>query len=307
MIVAGIIPQFLNKELWMLYIASAFAGFGMAYVNVLSSALISDHFKGVEKGKIMGFQSSALSLVGALMTTMSGSMADLFGWKYSYLVSLLTLPMLILVLALLPKDNVPEKTNGQQNVKLSGRVYYWGFLGLLTSIFINVFNTNIAMLIDESGLGGATISGTVTSVYMLIGIPAGLLLGWVVKKLKQNVVGIMCAIMAVGFFVIAFAQNLPLIYFGTFLFGIGFAIRSPAAITFMAYMVPSAASAIAIAILQACSQVGNFLSPLLVNWISEIAGGDTQTKFIISGIALIIIAAIYMFANPVKQHEIENN
>ena len=49
MLVGALVPQVLNTELWMLYIASGIIGIGLSFVVVTSSSLISDYFSGIEK------------------------------------------------------------------------------------------------------------------------------------------------------------------------------------------------------------------------------------------------------------------
>lgn len=48
MLVGALIPQVLNTQLWMLYVASIVIGVGLSFVVVTSSSLISDYFTGLE-------------------------------------------------------------------------------------------------------------------------------------------------------------------------------------------------------------------------------------------------------------------
>lgn len=303
MVGGGLLPLVLNSKLWMLYLASGVVGLGMALVNVLSSTLISDYFSGLDKGKVMGYQSATLSLGGAIMSSISGLIAANYGWVYSYLVFLLGLPMIIITFRTLPKDTLMPKpeTKGEG---IHGRLIYYSILAFFGSVLINAFNTNIAMYLEERAFGGAAVSGTVGSIFMLVGIPAGILLGPCIKLMGKHVIGVMTLIIALGFFVTALAPSLWVVYLGAFLVGFGFAVRAPGAITFAANMVPAAAAAMAIAIHNSFGSVGNFLSPLLVNWLSSLFGESITTTLLVAGTGIAILGCLYLLVNPVKQDEV---
>ena len=72
MLLGGMLPQIMHQHLWQLYVASGVIGFGMAFINIISSTLISDHFTGLSKGAVMGYQSAAVSIGGALTSYVSG-------------------------------------------------------------------------------------------------------------------------------------------------------------------------------------------------------------------------------------------
>ena len=72
MLIGGFMPQFLNAQLWMLYAASVVIGAGLSLVVVVSSSLISDYFTGIDKSRMMGFQSIFVSIGGAIIAKGSG-------------------------------------------------------------------------------------------------------------------------------------------------------------------------------------------------------------------------------------------
>ena len=295
--VGGVMPFFLHSSLWQLYVASAVMGTGIAIVNVLSSALISDYFQGIDKGRVMGYQSAALSVAGAVFSSASGKIATAFGWPCSYL-------LFLIVFFMLPADKPQKQEKGSGSI-YTKKLITWAVLGGLLSIFMYAYDTNISMFIETEGFGGADTTGTVSAMFLIIGIPAGLLLGNLMKIFKRNVVGISSLTLAAGMLVLAAAQNLPMVYLGAFLYGIGFAVRNPAAITFTAYMVPPAAAAAAIAFVNALSTAAGFISPYIVNGISAMFGGSFRITFLVCGIVLVIIGIGYLVLNPVQNSDME--
>lgn len=304
MTIGGLFGLVINKHLWTLYICSGILGVGLGIVNVLSVTLVSEYFEGLEKGRIMGFQSATLSISGAIMSLISGKIAT-YNWRYSYAIFFLFLPIIIIVAILLPKDEINPKANKKDDgFRIHRRLVYFAILGFFCAVFVNALFTSVAMYIDHKGLGDSATSGVASSLFMLIGIPAGMMLGNFIKLFGKHIIGIMVLIIMIGFFITAFASSLWIIYIGSLFIGFGHAVRSPAAITFATNMVPTESVSMSIAVLNSMTSAGNFLSPIIVNWLSAKLGNDISITYIVCGVGMLIIGVVYLMKNPIKQGEI---
>ena len=297
MLIGGFMPQFLNAQLWMLYAASVVIGAGLSLVVVVSSSLISDYFTGIDKSRMMGFQSIFVSIGGAIIAKGSGLFTAMAGWHRGYLVFLICIPIIIIVLLTVPKGEVVQQAE-KTKAGISGSMVYFGALCLITGIFVATFNTNIAMYIDRNGIGDASTAGTVSSIMQVVGIIGGLVLGNTVKIFKRFTIGAAIILMAIGTAMVGFSTSLPVICVGAVVVGFGFAIRNPGAVTFAANMVPAAQASLAIAIVSATYNVGNFISAYIVNAMASVMGDDIANRFIISAIALAIIGIIACVKAP---------
>lgn len=288
MLIGGLMPQVMNTQIWMLYAASVVIGAGLSLVVVVSSSLISDYFTGLEKSRVMGFQSIFVSIGGTIIAKGSGLLTAMAGWKRGYLVFLICIPILIIVVLTVPKGEVVQKAE-KTSSKISGSMVYFGALCLITGIFVATFNTNIAMYIDRKGIGDASTAGTVASIMQVIGILGGLVLGNTVKLFKR---------FTIGAAMVGFSTSLPVICVGAAVVGFGFAIRNPGAVTFAANMVPAAQASLAIAVVSATYNVGNFVSAYVVNPIANMMGEDISNRFIFSAIALVVIGIVACIKAP---------
>ena len=297
MLIGGFMPQFLNSQLWMLYAASVVIGAGLSLVVVVSSSLISDYFTGIDKSPMMGFQSIFVSVGGAIIAKGSGLFTAMAGWARGYLVFLICIPIIIIVLLTVPKGEVVQQAE-KTKAGISGSMVYFGALCLITGIFVATFNTNIAMYIDRNGIGDASTAGTVSSIMQVVGIIGGLVLGNTVKIFKRFTIGAAIILMAIGTAMVGLSTSLPVICVGAVVVGFGFAIRNPGAVTFAANMVPAAQASLAIAIVSATYNVGNFISAYIVNAMATVLGDDISDRFIISAIALAIIGIIACIKAP---------
>lgn len=298
MLLGGLMPQVLNSQLWMLYAASIVIGVGLSFVVVTSSSLISDYFTGLDKSRVMGFQSIFVSIGGTIIAKGSGILTAMAGWKRGYLVFLIALPIIIIILLTVPKGETTPKAEKGEKSGVSGSMVYFGALCLITGIFVATFNTNIAMYIDRKGIGDASTAGTVASIMQVIGIIGGLMLGFVVKTFKRFTIGASILVMAAGTAMVGMTTSFPMICAGAVLVGIGFAIRNPGAVTFGANMVPAAQASLAIAIISATYNVGNFISAYVVNPVANMLGEDIANRFIVSAAALAVIGIVACVKAP---------
>ena len=298
MLVGALVPQVLNSQLWMLYVASIIIGAGLSLVVVVSSSLISDYFTGIEKSRVMGFQSIFVSIGGTIIAKGSGMLTAMAGWKRGYLVFLICIPIVLIVTLTVPKGEVVQKEETGEKAGISGSMIYFGALCLITGIFVATFNTNIAMYIDRKGIGDASTAGTVASIMQVIGILGGLVLGNTVKLFKRFTIGASILMMAAGTAMVGFSTSLPVICVGAAVVGFGFAIRNPGAVTFAANMVPAAQASLAIAIVSATYNVGNFISAYVVNPVANMLGDDIANRFIVSAVALVVIGIVALVKAP---------
>jgi MFS family permease len=302
MFIGGILPSVFHQNLWVLYILSAVIGVGMGFLGVINSALPSDHFKGTEKTKILGIQATMVSIGGAVMSVVSGFIAVHANWSLSYLIFLICIPVFIVVFFTLSKDQVTPRNEAKKN-GITGTLIYFVILNLFTSMCINVFHSNNAMFLEKTGLGDASVAGVVQFMFMIIGIPGGLCFGLCAKYLNRNLMGVISLFLATGMLFISFSHSLITIYAGAFLIGLGFSLKAAGVIHISTNMVPANSTALAIALTNAFGQIGNFISPMVVNPISRMVGGEPAKNFIISTVILFILSLLYIFINPIKKEK----
>ena len=296
----GAFTYIFHRYIWQLYVSSILLGLGIGLINVISSSMISYYFDGEEKMKVMGYQSIFVSIGGTLFSYLSGLLAKI-NWPYSYLCFFLALIVIVINIAFLPNDKLESESKTKE--KLPKRIYLLAVISILFFISINVFNTSIALLLENLGYK-SDISGLVTAIYTLIGLFAGFILNKVVKIFKTNTLTFACAIATIGFFLIA-TKQIILIFIGSALLGFAFATRNPAGITFSANMVTAAKSALAIAIFNGAGQLGAFLSPYIINFISNLFNSNIVTTFTVSGIFMLIVTIIHFLLNPIKKEDLK--
>lgn len=303
MLVGGILPHFFHSHLWMLYLISILIGSGLSMVVVTSSSLIADYFTGIEKSKIMGYQAIFASLGGAIIAKGSGVLTSNLGWENGYLILLITIPILVVMFTCIPKGEIPQKSNDNEKFHLTGKLIYFGILCFLAGIFISTFNTNIAMYLDRNHIGNQNTAGTVSAIMQVVGIISGLIFGIMVKTFKRFTLGIAVLLTAIGTLLVGLSSSIVMICIGAVFMGIGFAMRNAGGVSFAANMVSAAQASSAIAIVSASFNLGCFVSAYVINPLSSMFGEAIELRFIISGIALLIIGIVTCLKSPITDKQ----
>ena len=303
MFIGGMLPVFVHETFWVLYLAAALIGVGMGILNVMSSALVSDHFQGLDKGRVMGVQSIALSVGSALMSILSGNIAKVAHWSRAMLVFLIAVPLLIVFLCLMPADApTPRQPSGKR--VYNRRLLFFVLLTLFWGMLYTSFQTNVAMFIEETGYGDTAFAGVVSAVFMVIGIPCGMLMGPMIKATRSKLLPLAVLCAGAGMLCAAFAQGPAPVFIGSLLVGIAFGTYGPASNTAAATMVPAESAAAGIALMKAVGHLGRFLSPHALNALSGLFGGGFRRVFLVGGVGLLLLGVVFLIFNPVQDKDL---
>ena len=168
------------------------------------------------------------------------------------------------------------------------------------AVFFYIFQTNIALLVAQRGLGDSVLSGQILSVQSAVGIVSGVLGGRVLGKLRQYALPVILAAAGAGQLVVFFSGPTAPLFLAAALLGFFFSIRMPAGYLKATQAVPPAAATMAISVYCSSSQVGQFLSPSAVNGVSGLLGLSLEQKFLLGGLCLLA-AALLSLAWEVRQ------
>ncbi len=70
-------------------------GIGITGISLTTTALIGEYYSGMNRVKVIGYQSAAIGVGTLILETLGGAMADI-GWAYPFLVYLIGLPILVM-------------------------------------------------------------------------------------------------------------------------------------------------------------------------------------------------------------------
>ena len=301
----GVLAVLFHSSLTILYLWAGIIGIGLGMVAPISLSLINETYTGAEMNTMLGWQNSS-SNVGSMLMTFAGGFLAALGWNFGYLVYLLAIPGIIFTL-LGVKNN---KKACSQTVKTSEhrqpfRLVIWREM-IVVCLFLVVYSAvpvNMSMLIEQYQLGDASLSGVMSTLFLLAGTLMGLVFGWIVKIFGKftNTLGVL--LLAIGAFLMGLSSNLTVLIIGCLVAGVSMPIVMPSCMAAASRL--KGYETINTALLMSSSYVGVFITPLLSSVTTAITGKTlTSNTFITIGIVsviLVIVTLILKIQRPQKQ------
>ena len=291
MILGGLLPLVFHQHFWQLTTAGVIFGLGYGGISPLTTALIHEHYSQEEQPTLLGFQSAVIGIGGVLFSYIGGQLAALCWW-YAYGAFALFIPILVLVL-MLPKGELSPPVKSVEGGGLwNSYLLFYVAQSILFAVFFYIFQTNLALLVTQRGLGGSQLSGRILSCQSAVGIVSGILGGRVLGRLREFSLPTILACTGIAQLVVYFSRSTLPLFFAAALIGFFFSIRMPAGYLKATSSVAPAAATLAISIYCSSSQVGQFLSPLAINSLGELLQLDLERKFLMGGGCLLVLALL---------------
>lgn len=313
-LIGGVIAFFFGaKSLTILYISSLLIGINQGMNGALTKSLVSEFFDGQERNDMMGYQASS-STGGSMVITFFAAILAGIAWNYSYLILLLFIPALILVNKNLtyvaPTPLQKDDRTGTKD-RLNGAVYFTAAIIFFTYLFLYTYQLNIAMFIKSTGLGNATVSGYVNTVFPITGMLTGFVFGKFRKVLGYKTIQLGLLVLAAGFMALNIFGTLPAAFFASFCTGVAQAFLISSCMLATSEYAPASLRATGISLAMGMLNLGMFCSPLVINRIFNAFGAsEVAFKFMISAVGLILLAVAYTVLSPVfykkKKENTEN-
>ncbi|MBI4857482.1 MAG: MFS transporter [Acetobacterium woodii] len=288
-------------SIYVLLGCSLLLGVAQGINSTMSMALIADYFVAEESGALMGLQSAFVNGGSMVLLFTSGMLAGI-QWQMSYLVYLVFIPVTVIVMRNLPKDQplaheVDKQT--EKSAKLNARVYFTAVIMFLFGVFLFVFQTNVAMYVAGKGFGDASTSGLINTSMSAAGMLTGVLFGRMQRVLKKLVIPVSLLVGALGMLAIFVVGSLPSLFIGAMCCGFCLATINPAGTFLAANAVHPSISSLAIAVVTAATSVGIFVSPILSNAVANASGGNIEIKFLLAALGLFSVAVLSWFGNMI--------
>lgn len=303
---------FLIDNIGLLLFMRALLGVSVGMIMPLSTGLLAYYFPPQEQGRLMGLSAAMNQMGGVVATLLSGILAGI-AWNYAFLVYLLALPALLLVVLFLPniqlntdstKDASPDyyesetgitrarKRMGHPHVSLLR--FAPSVIGmLLVMMLFFIYPTNFALTSSTNSNIGST---TITLIMVGLDIVAfciGLMFGRLMKTMRRHIKYVPPAGFLAGYALLAFGTSLPLLLVGSALIGIANGVGVPYLNTIASIKGGKDAATTVMPLISASLYLGQFVSPLIVNPLSQIMQTVTAPYAIGVAIALLYLIQTY--------------
>ena len=295
--VSGVACLFARSMLSLIVI-SCILGIGAGMVIPLSTGLVADYFTGDYRVRQLGYSSAINNLTLVAATAATGYLADV-SWHLPFLVYLLPGVSLVLSLSLRnhPAADEPKESDQMRNTridagKLAGVTVFY-FL-MTCAVLAIAFDTSF--LVDKYGFP-QSLSGVIISVFFLAIMLPGMFLGNVIKVLKSYVNIISAAAVATGLLCVGLFHNIPMIFFGTVLAGLGYGIVQPIIYDKAAIVAPPGLATRALSVVMTANYLAIMVYPFLMDGLRKVFHTQSIlfTFYVNAVVATLIVAAAFVW------------
>ncbi len=245
---------------------------GIAGGGLLTSCLglIGDHFAGHDRERLLGFATSASSLLAALALIFGGRLVDIAGWQAPFALYLLGVPLFLLATAVI-RDAPPAPSVTHSDHRLSAGhaaelARAWTYYLLLTLLTLAMFTPAIqaAFILEARGIGSQQTIGTIIAATSIV----AMFTAWAFGDLRRHIglhgflmLDAMC--MGLGIVMIGLAPGTALILVGCCLVGVGAGMSEPTIASLIFRKLRPHSHAIAMGVIVSALNAGQFINPLI--------------------------------------------
>lgn len=211
------------NNVYYLCVMRALMGFSEGIMAAVSMAYIAQMYVDEDKrAAFMGYYNAAMSLIGAVMSYISGILANP-DWHNAFKLYWPSVLIVFGIIFFFPNLDIPEDVvNEQGDIKKEklGRLFLPFEIDyvLFTWIYC-MFTYYISAYLPEMGIGGTGESGLALSLSSLAGIVFSAMFGKIYGRLRKSTIMIPLIVVPLSMLAMYFFPSLPLAYVASFLIG----------------------------------------------------------------------------------------
>ncbi len=282
---------YLLNDLYAILFSRALLGVAVGMTMTIAITLIGDYFEGPERRKFIGLQVAFMSGGGILFLGLGGWLTDV-GWRYPFLIYLFALLVLPLTRLFLNEPNIGRHSGPKAKGPVRSPSIIWLLFGntmLMWIIFFLIpvqapFHLQAIGIAPNALIGFAIAVATATSA--LSSSFYSRLKGWLSYHL---IFATGYSLMALGFFLLAIAQNYPTVLFAMLFSGLGIGMMIPNTNMWIMQIAPPSIRGREVGRLTTFWYVGQFLSPLAVMPLLRVL---SLAQTFLLGAALLFLLAL---------------
>ncbi|POP31832.1 MFS transporter [Lactonifactor longoviformis] len=284
-LIGGLGPIFTGSFSVLLFFRGVL-GAGIGVITPLASGLIPLFFQGQELASVFGLSSSFMNIGQIYFVFMAGLLVTL-GWNKTFWPFLIAIPILLLIIFKLPEPSTSAaECQDKPKIKLTPVFWLIFLLAILEGVFHYPILTNTSAFIVGMNLGDSETASTVLTVMLVAGLISGFLFSKIFAKLKAMTIPLSSMVMTVGFFTMALADNLAMVYIGACLACLGLSVNMSLIFVYATAVSNPSSSSFAVAIATTGVYLGGVASSYVMSGLLRmLEKSSDQTVFTISSAA----------------------
>ena len=305
LVLSGAAPIVFHSNINQFIISSGFVGLAVGLLQTFCDSMSIQLFEGTERDRVIGVKQTVLAVAGTVFIYIAGLIAatNYLNGFYVYFAAVL---VMVLVAVCLPKDK-PEKEIRQEAHDEKVNPFTGGLIKILVMMllfagFQGAFMENISLIVINSDIGDASVSGTAISLYIAGGILVGFTMGPILK-LKKYVLPFCFLLSGIGLILPLISLTTISVYLCGIIVGYSCTLFYGVCLDELPGVVKPNAVTMGAALISAVFGLGSFISPYLINpFAAAFTSGTDSERLLVAAIATFVcgILSIVLFALPKK-------
>lgn len=286
----------LMNDIYLVLIFRAVLGIGVGFLMPLSTGLLSVYFSKREQPKLLG-TASAMNNVGGIISTILASFLVMINWRYVFFVYCLGFIVILFIFLYLPNDKpVKEEQNGRDKFKFTMIFPYFILMMTLMIVFYTL-PSNFSIAATKFGKIPTFFIGITMSIQSVSAVATGLFLSRILGSLKAFSKYFAGFLFFLGYVSLSFMDNLFLMVLGLIFIGGGLGILVPVINAQIALHIKREQIGVAMSFMSVGMFLGQFLSPLITDFIKELfqVNGTLSSFYVTSALALILLLELFIW------------
>jgi MFS family permease len=302
-----------HSNIYILLFWAAVVGSGIGFFMPINTSLIAIYFTGKYREQMSGQQVAIATVGGVCLSTLGGFIVKT-GWSHIYIIFFAIIPGLICAWRFLPKENMKQQVQSEEksivvdeqkkNIKISPAAWVYIAVMFMTIAMYNIIPSNLTMYIFEKNMGGASIAGIVTAVFLLGGAVAGVIYPVIIRFVKDKIFLIAFACIIGGSAILFVTSSLTIVFISVFIAGSSVGFVMSQTVVRISEVESKESVTFAVSLLMAANCLGQCIAPVFTKLSALIFHTDSTLYryliVVIFGVVLMIITAILLYQMKCK-------
>lgn len=293
-VVAGVAGFFLD-DLMAILVARFILGIGVGGVSATVTALIAEYYVGMDRAKVMSYQSAAMGVGVLILEYTGGSLAEI-SWREPFLVYLIGVP--ILLLCILSMREPVRQVSSEAQVR-HGSANKGTIILCYVTIFMLMLMAFLVPTKFPYFLEGIGVSSSVTGLFLGVHGVSNAVVSLMYRRFVQvispfNLMGAGFIVMGVGLCLLMLSPTVVMAVVVMVLTGMAIGMIVPAVANTLASQATASTSGKIMGGYTTCLNFGQFSISLVSVPLFVLAGSTYPNLFMVMGVVALIAGLAFL-------------
>ena len=293
-VVAGVAGFFLD-DLMAILVARFILGIGVGGVSATVTALIAEYYAGMDRAKVMSYQSAAMGVGVLILEYTGGSLAEI-SWREPFLVYLIGVP--ILLLCILSMREPVRQVSSEAQVR-HGSANKGTIILCYVTIFMLMLMAFLVPTKFPYFLEGIGVSSSVTGLFLGVHGVSNAVVSLMYRRFVQvispfNLMGAGFIVMGVGLCLLMLSPTVVMAVVVMVLTGMAIGMIVPAVANTLASQATASTSGKIMGGYTTCLNLGQFSISLVSVPLFVLAGSTYPNLFMVMGVVALVAGLAFL-------------